>query len=384
MENINYASAHGTVHVSAKRFEPSPYTDKYKHDDLVFGIYCRRFYPLSLGEDPIEQYWKLRRGVMLFDVPEKPLSIRGAGAVALLERVFCRTIENLPLWRARYAIACTPQGGILMDGVLIRMAEDHFWYVQADGEFESWLHAHSDGLDVEISDPESRVLQIQGPMALEVLKAATAGQVPENFGYFHAGKFDFGGQQLLVTRTGWTGEMGFEVYSEATTDHGALWDHLMAAGEAFDLTFSAAESMGIRRIEAGILDYGTDMDQSMTPYEAGIGAFVDLDKPDFVGRKALANADQSCLLFGLSCAAVAPLAGLQVLDGSTVVGHMTVGAWTPYLEKGVGFVRFSNKGDWLGRKLSLCSPNGILHDCEIVSLPFYDAEKKIPRGLAED
>jgi glycine cleavage system aminomethyltransferase T len=384
MENINYASAHGTVHVSAKRFEPSPYTDKYKHDDMVFGIYCRRFYPLSLGEDPIEQYWKLRRGVILFDVPEKPLSIRGAGAVALLERVFCRTIENLPLWRARYAIACTPQGGILMDGVLIRMAEDHFWYVQADGEFESWLHAHSDGLDVEISDPESRVLQIQGPLALEVLKAATAGQVPENFGYFHAGKFDFGGQQLLVTRTGWTGEMGFEVYSEATTDHGALWDHLMAAGEAYDLTFSAAESMGIRRIEAGILDYGTDMDQSMTPYEAGIGVFVDLDKPDFVGRKALANADQSCLLFGLSCAAVAPLAGLQVLDGSTVVGHMTVGAWTPYLEKGVGFVRFNNKGDWLGRKLSLCSPSGVLHDCEIVSLPFYDAEKKIPRGLAEN
>ena len=382
MENPNYASAHGTVHISSKRFEPSPYAGKYESDNMVFGIYCKRFYPLSMGDDPIEQYWKLKRGVMLFDVPEKPLDIRGPGALTLLERVFSRRIENLPLWRARYAIACTPQGGVLMDGVLIRMAEDHFWYVQADGEFEPWLHAHSDGLDVEITDPRSRVLQIQGPAALEVLRAATAGQVPENFGYFHAGRFDFGGQELLVTRTGWTGELGFEVYSEAaTTDHDALWDHLMAAGQAFDMTLSAAESMGIRRIEAGILDYGTDIDHSMTPYEAGIGAFVDLDKADFVGRKALQKADQACLLFGLSCAEIAPLAGLQILDGNSVVGHMTAGAWTPYLEKGVGFVRFDQKGDWLGRHLSLCSPDGKLHDCDIVSLPFYDAEKNIPRGI---
>jgi len=384
MENLNYASAHGTVHVSTKRFEPSPYSDKYQRDDVVFGIYCRRFYPLSLGEDPIEQYWKLKRGVLLFDVPEKPLDIRGPDAVALLERVFSRRIDNLKPWRARYAIACTPQGGVLMDGVLIRIAEDHFWYVQADGEFESWLHAHADGLDVEITDPKSRVLQIQGPKALEVLNSATAGQLPESFGYFHAAKFNFGGQELLVTRTGWTGELGFEVYSEAATDHGALWDHLMLAGEPHGMTLSGAESMGIRRLEAGILDNGTDIDRSMTPYEAGIGAFVDLGKSDFVGREALVKADKDCLLLGLRCAETVPLTGLQVLDGSTVVGHMTAGAWTPYLDKGIGFVRFNQTGDWLGRKLSLCSPDGSLHDCDIVSLPFYDPEKKIPRGLAQD
>ena len=92
MENPNYASAHGTVHISSKRFEPSPYAGKYEHDNMVFGIYCKRFYPLSMGDDPIEQYWKLKRGVMLFDVPEKPLDIRGPGALALLERVFSRRI----------------------------------------------------------------------------------------------------------------------------------------------------------------------------------------------------------------------------------------------------------------------------------------------------
>jgi len=384
MKTPNYAAAHETLRISAKRFEVSPYTDKYTNDDTVFGVYCRRFYPLSTGDDPIEQYWKLRRGVLLYDVPEKPLDIKGPDAVALLERVFTRHIDSLKTWRARYAIACTLQGGILMDGVLIRLAQDHFWYVQADGEFESWLLAHSQGLDVTIRDPRSRVLQIQGPKSLEVLAAAAKGGVPDGFGYFHAGMFDFGGQELLASRTGWTGEMGIEIYSDgANTDHHALWDHLIAAGAPSGMAFSSAESMGIRRLEAGILDNGTDMDPSMTPYEAGIGAFVDLDKPDFVGRDALVKAEQSCLLMGLTCAETIPFAGLQVLDGNSVVGHMTAGAWTPYLQTGIGFVRFYQKGDWLGRKLTLCTQEGIQHACEIVSLPFYDAEKKIPRGLYE-
>jgi aminomethyltransferase len=380
MKNLNYAAAHETLRISAKRFERSPYIEKYARDDMVFGVYCRRFYPLSTGEDTIEQYWKLKHQVVLYDVPEKPLDIKGPDAVALLERVFSRHIDSLKIWCARYALACTPQGGILMDGVLIRLAQDHFWYVQADGEFESWLHAHSQGLDVTICDPKSRVLQIQGPKSFEVLQAATGKPVPEDFRYFHAGKFDFGGQELLVSRTGWTGELGIEIYSDANTDHHLLWDHLIAAGEPSGMAFSSAESMGIRRLEAGILDNGTDIDPSMTPYEAGLGAFVEPGKPDFVGRDALIKADQSRLLWGLTCARAVPFAGLQVLDGNSVVGHMTAGAWTPYLETGIGFVRFQQKGDWLGRKLTLGTIEGEQHACEIVSLPFYDSEKKIPRG----
>ena len=379
---MNYAASHHTVRISTKRFEVSPYAEKYAGDDTVYGIYCHRFYPFSNGADPIDQYWKLRREVMLYDVPEKPLEIKGPDAVKLLERVFARRIDTLGHWRARYAIACTPKGGILMDGVLIRMAEDHFWYVQADGEFESWLWAHAYELDVSILDPKSRVLQIQGPKSMEVLYAATNGQMPENFGYFHVGKFNFGGQELLVSRTGWTGELGFEIYSEgATTDHLALWDHLMDVGEAYGMESGSLDSMGIRRLEAGILDNGTDIDPAMSPYQAGLGAFVELDKGNFVGSKALAQADQECLLFGLSCDDVIPFARLQVFKGDQVVGRMTAGAWTPYLNKGIGFVRFDQAGNWLGRALSLCDRDGQHHGCEVVELPFYDKEKKIPRGL---
>jgi len=384
MEQSNYAASNQIVRVSAKRFEASPYVEKYVNDDILFGIYCGRLYPMTVGEDPIEHYWKLRRQVLLYDVPEKPLEIKGPGAVALLERVFTRRIGNLKQWRARYAISCTPQGGVLMDGVLIRLAQDHFWYVHADGEFESWLLAHAEGLDVSVRDPQSRVLQIQGPAALDVLRVSTNGQVPDVFGYFHAGRFDFGGQSLLVSRTGWTGEIGFEVYSDGlTTDHHALWEHLMLHGEPHGMMFSSAESMGIRRLEAGILDNGTDIERSMTPFEAGLGPFVDLQKTGYVGRDALLNADRGCMLFGLTCVGTVPFAGLEVLDGDEPVGRMTAGAWTPYLETGIGFVRFGHIDDWVGRKLAVCTRDGSRHSCDIVSLPFYDPEKKIPRGLTQ-
>ena len=126
---LSYASAHAIVPISEKRFEQSPYIERWRSNDVVFGAYAGRLYPLTFGADPLAEYWNLRRGVVLFDVPEKPLSIKGPDALRLLERVCCRRLSNLVKFRARYAIACAPDGGILMDGVVIRLADDHFWYV---------------------------------------------------------------------------------------------------------------------------------------------------------------------------------------------------------------------------------------------------------------
>ncbi len=390
-ESLGYASSHNIIRLSAKRYEQSPYLSKYMVDEAVFGLYANRFYPLSLGEsgDPITEYWKLRKEAMLYDVPEKPLEIKGPDAEKLLEHVFTRKISSLKRWRARYAIACTPSGHILMDGVLIRLAADHFWYVQADGPFESWLVAHSAGLDVEISDPYSWVLQIQGPKSMEILEAATdPNDRPDldSFGYFYAGKFRFGGQECLVTRTGWTGEMGFEIYSNPQIDHLALWDHLLESGRPFGMGFGSLESMGIRRIEAGILDNGTDIDTTMTPFEAGLGAFVNFKKDQFVGRDALEAADQTQLLFGLLCDSGTPSSGCELLVEEERVGRFTTGGYSPTLEQGIGYARFDhpseNKGGWLGQNLHWIDKEGLTHSGRVVNLPFYDEEKRIPRGLA--
>ncbi len=382
---INYAKSHDVVRISAKRYDQSPYHERYVNDQTIFGVYANRFYPLSLGGDPIKDYWNLRHKVMLYDVPERPLAIKGPDAVKLLEKVFTRKISNLKLWRARYAIACTPQGGIQMDGVLIRQAEDYFWYIKANGEFDLTLMAHADGLDIEIYDPQSWVIQIQGPNAMQVLEAANDGEMPEKFNYFFAGKFSLGGQKVLVSRTGWTGEMGFEIYSNPNIDHLAMWDHIMACGEPFGIQYGSLESMGIRRIEAGILDNGTDIDTTMTPFEAGLGMFVDFSKPDFVGRSALEKAERHCLLYGLITETGSPSSGYEVLAEETIVGRITAGGWSPTLEKGIGYVRFAipstQQNDWLGQTVTLRDGAGQLHESTVVTLPFYDAEKKIPRGL---
>ena len=383
-----YVDSFDTVQLSSYRLGRSPFADRYVTDQTIFGLYCGRLYPLKTApeEDPVPRYWKLRRGVLLYDVPEKPLEISGPDAGRVLEGVLACRVATLAVGRARYGIACNEDGTVLMDGVLMRLAQDRYWYVKANGEFTSWLEAHAIGLDADVTDPDSRVLQIQGPKSLDVLDAAIGGGLATDFRYFHAGFFDIGGQTLWVSRTGWTGEMGIEIYCNSgpePTDHDALWDHLFTGGEPFGLEFSSGSSMGIRRIEAGILDNGTDIEPDLTPFGAGLGNFVALDKGDFIGRSALVKADRSQLLFGLVCATATPDAGLQVHFENRPVGHITIGTWSPTLDTGVGYVRFDHPlpgGDWLGRTVSLLDHEGTPHPATVDTLPFVDKEKRLPRA----
>jgi len=371
-----------TVQVSARRFEESPFIERTDHPNMVRGVYAERYFAISLGEDPLEKYWTLRRRALMFDVPEKPVEISGPDSVPFLEKVLTRKVAPLQEGRGMYAIACTPEGGIFMDGVLFKLASDRYWYVQADGPLETWLSAMSDGFDVKVSDPQSRVIQIQGPASLDIMHAASAGAITEDMKYFRSGFFLLGGQNLYVSRTGFTGELGFEIYTDGTTtDHLSLWDHLTQAGEPFGMEFSSTRAMTLRRIEAGILGNLTDMDTTMTPFEAGLAAFVDMDKPNFVGRTALAHCDRRPLLFGIACADAVPVAGTVVVDSQNDIGVVTAGVPSPTLGCGIGYVRFSTPGNWVGRTLECRLPNGTDLPCDIVSLPFFDSDKKIARGL---
>ena len=383
-----YIDSFDTIRLSTYRLGRSPFADRYVTDQTVFGVYCDRLYPLktTADEDPVPNYWKLRRGVMLYDVPEKPLEITGPDAARLLDRVLACRAETLAVGRVRYGIACSEDGTVLMDGVVMRLAQDRFWYVKANGEFTSWLKANAIGLDVEVSDPDSRVLQIQGPKSLDVLDAAIGGGLSADFKYFHAGFFDVCGQRLWVSRTGWTGEAGIEIYCNSgpePTDHDALWDDLLACGEPFGMEFSSSSSMGIRRVESGILDNGSDIEPDLTPFGAGLGQFVRLDKEDFIGRAALETADRSQLLFGLVCATAAPHAGMQVHFDNGPTGHMTIGTWSPTLDTGVGYVRFDRPlpGDgWFAKTVHLHDRDGTPHEATVDTLPFVDKDKQLPRA----
>ena len=371
-----------TVGISARRFEESPFIERTDSPEMVRGVYAGRYFPIYMGEDVDHAYWTLRRRALIFDVPEKPVAISGPDAVPFLEKVLARKVATMKEGRGYYAVACTPQGGIFMDGVVFKLGENHFWYVQADGPFETWLLAHSGGFDVTISDPHSRVIQIQGPASIDIMKAASGGKIDESMKYFRSGYFDLGGQELYVSRTGFTNELGFEVYCDgAKTDHIALWDHLIASGEPFGMEFASSRAMTIRRIEGGILGNITDIDTTMTPFEAGLEFFVNMNKGDFIGRDALAEKDRRPLLHGLTCQEVTPISGSKIIDGAEVVGRITAGVPSPTLNCGIGYARFLRPGNWVGRNLKLALPDGSQHDAEIVALPFFDREKNIVRGI---
>lgn len=381
-----HAGASSTVSIFRRGIEQSPYADKWMTDGLMYSVYAGRLSAVGTDcDDPLDAYWKLRKNLMLYDIPERPIEIEGPDAVALLERVFTRRIATLPVLRACYGLICAPHGGIVMDGVLIRLADDKFWYVEANGDTAKWFLALSEGFDVTIRDPKSRVLQVQGPNALKFLEAAAPGQIPEKFRYFDAGFFNLGGQEVLISRTGWTNEMGIEIYGNANLDHSKLWDFLFETGSAFDLERAGSASLGLRRVEGGILDYQSDIDLTMTPYDAGLGAFVDLSKEDFVGKSALEKASKEPRLFGYTTKSAKVNAGLSIFEDGQQVGHTRSSCWSPTLERGVGYVVFDRPADagqsWVGRHLTVRDVDGVDQACEIVTLPFFDKQKRLPRGL---
>jgi aminomethyltransferase len=374
-----------TVGISARRFEESPFIERTQHPDMVRGVYAGRYFAISLNEDYIEKYWCLRQKALIFDTPEKPIEISGPDAEAFLDYVLARRVYTMSEGRGYYAIACTPKGGVFMDGVVFRFGKNRFWYVQADGPFEDWLMAHSGDYDITISDPQVRVLQIQGPASLDIMKKASHGAVDENLKYFRSGFFNIGGQKLYVSRTGFTNELGYEIYcSAAETDHIALWDHLMACGSSYGMEFSSTRAMTIRRIEGGILGNLTDMTQDMTPFEAGLSSFIDMEKPAFIGRDALVGKDKRSCLFGLTCETITPVSGSAVLNKGIKVGQITAGVPSPTLGLGVGYVRFYQPGSWVGRTLLMQMSDGTIHEGTIVDLPFFDKGKHLVKGLDRD
>ena len=365
--------------IRGHRFEHSPFYACYATAGALLGVYAGRLYPWLLDDDPNAAYWTLRRNAVLYDVPERPIEIAGPDAERLLDKVLTRDMSKLRVDRAAYGLACQPDGGILMDGIVMRLGPERFWYVQADGAIFPWFAAHGIDLAADVRDPRSWVLQVQGPRALDVLAAARDGGAPMR--YFDVAECVMGGQPLTVSRTGWTGELGFEVYTRADTDGPALWRHLLGAGAPFGLIHASLASMGIRRIEAGILDNGTDMDSRMTPFAAGIGKFVDFAKPAFIGKAALETADRRPLLQGIEFAEAAPEAGAEVFLGNAAIGRVTTYAWSPYLSRGIGYVRLNAPGEWPGTEARVRTDDGSTRDARIVPLPFYDPEKKIARGL---
>lgn len=360
----------------------------YHEIERPFGphycVYNRRLMACCFDKiNTVSGYWLLRRKAAVLHTGEYPLQFAGPDAEKLLNHLFTKDITRLKPGRCGYGLPCYEDGGMITDGILLRLEDERFWYVQADGDFYSWARAHSLGLDVEISDPEVYVSQVQGPNSMKVLSAAADDGMPEPFNYFGIARVKFGGQDVVISRTGYTNELGWEFYTEPHHDAEALWTHLSGKGDPFGMQLHGLDSMNIRRIEAGILNAGSDFHSGTTPFMVGLGKFVDLEKPDFIGKSALVSDPGDNRLQGLIVPDGEPCIGGEVRT-TVSIGKVTAGAVSPYLQRGIGIALMHDGAHPDETSVSVFCTDGMFHQGTLASLPLYDKQAEIPRGKRVD
>ncbi|MDT8320605.1 MAG: aminomethyltransferase family protein [Xanthomonadales bacterium] len=364
---------------------PHPLVHQEFPHDPCFGIYNRRLRSLEYGNVRTEDlYWRLRRQVGLSHTGELATEIRGPQAESMLDRVFTRDVSRVRVGRCSYQLACFADGGMIMDGVLLRLAPDRFWYAQGDGEFPVWLRAQAEGFAVEVFDTHVWISQVQGPRSMDVLAQVSDEGMPEPFGYFDLAHIHIGGQPVVISRTGFTSELGWEFYFGPDADADVIGERILEAGEAHGIHTIPAAATNARRIEAGLQFAGTDFDASVTPFAAGLGFLVDLEKADFIGQAALARADKRRRTWGLQCeGGVARHGDTLSLDGKPA-GRVCSSAWSPYLQRGVAIARLKDPALGPGTELQVECTDGRTRDGKLCELPMYDRAGEIPRGKCTD
>jgi aminomethyltransferase len=293
-----------------------------------------------------------------------------------------REVSKHLVGRCRYSLFVNREGGVMFDTVILRPAQDEF-YVNGPA---AWIRGIADGhgwQDVLIEDTTIYPLQVQGPRAAELIRRL-AGEETAALPYYRLTEARILETPFLISRTGWSGEAGFELYALDNTRADEIWDHILTTGADLDLMVTSSSEM--RRVEAGIFNLGTDLTPDLTPYGVGLGRLVDLNRPgDFVGKGALAQAaafpPKRCLtgiVFDED-----PRAEFETLwpvthDGRTV-GRCTVATHSPQLSRHIGFVNVPGEVAPPGTRLEIVAPTGVVM-ATTHAIPFVDPARKKMRG----
>jgi glycine cleavage system aminomethyltransferase T len=377
------------------RLRKSPYFWKSRaHGVAVYSVYNHTYHPRHYG-DPVAEYWALLEDVTLWDVGvERQIEIAGPDAFAFTNTLVPRDLTKCAVGQCKYVFITAPDGGIINDPVLLRVDEDRFWLSLADSDVGLWALAlaHAGGWDVRVREIDVAPVQVQGPKAKAVVTDLFGGDVAD-MPYYHLRHAVLDGMDVVVSRTGYSAEIGYEIYlHQATRDAGRLWDRVWEAGRPHGMR--PIGPCHIRRIEGGMLAYGCDITLDTNPLEVGYDYtwMVDLDQEaDFVGKDALIRAKAQ----GLSRSMVgveiggAPLGSFNdgsmiepftVLDGSgRVVGSVTSACWSPRLERNIGLAMVATPSTPRGTTLAVATLDDT-RDAVVVEKPFVDPRKNTPKG----
>jgi glycine cleavage system aminomethyltransferase T len=352
-------------------------------------MYSPQAYESDANGGLLKEYQYLTQSVVMWDgATQRQIQIKGNDAAEFVDAIITRDVPSLlPVGSARLALICNARGGILNTPVVLRVAEDEFWLSTSDSDVLLWAQGTngSGAYDVAINEIDVAPLQVQGPRSSQLM-AQLFGDHILNMPYYSLIHEKLEGTSVVVSRTGFSAEIGFEIYPmNATVNAEKIWNRIMEVGKQFDLHVIAPSEP--RRIEAGILLYGQDMDIENNPYEVGLGWLVDVTKQDFIGKqpltqfKALGVAKQlAAVVFGGN-----PIKWynedfyfVSEADSGYEVGYMTSAFYSPAWQSNIGFAMVESRFAQQDTKLQIELPGDGAVAGEVVRRPFVDPRKTKP------
>ena len=351
-----------------------------------FSVYNHMYIPRDFGS-PEKNFWNLIETAILCDVAvERQVQITGKDASKFVQLLTPRNLRNMAVGQCKYILITNSDGGIINDPILLRLEENKYWISLADSDVLLWAQgvAVNTNFDVKICEPDVSPLQLQGPRSQDIL-AKLIGEDIRDLKYYWLRKVNLQGIDLIISRTGWSSELGYEIYLQDNSHGNELWEMIMSAGNCFGL--KPGHTSTIRRIEGGMLSYHADMDINTNPFELGLDRLVDLNGPyNFIGKTALEHIKQS----GVTRKQV----GL-IIDGEPLlmpntkfwpvsidgkkIGKVTSAVYSPRLEKNLALAMVETRYDGIGRAFKV-EIQGQLRDAQTTKKPFYDPDKKLTKS----
>ena len=362
----------------------SPYFDStVKWGATGFSVYNHMYIPRDFG-NPEQNFWNLIEKAILCDVAvERQVEITGPDAYKFIQLLTPRDLSKLAVGQCKYVLITNNEGGILNDPVLLRLAENHFWLSLADSDVLLWAQgvAVNSDLNVQIKEPDVSPLQLQGPTSGEIM-VKLFGESIKDLKYYWFKEFDLDGIPLIVSRTGWSSEFGYELFLRDGSKGNDLYEKIMNAGKEHGL--QPGHTSSIRRIEGGMLSYHADADIHTNPFELGFDRLVSLDNDiEFIGKAALKKIKAEGIKrkqvgLEINCE---PLSGPNttfwpIKKNNNEIGKVTSAVYSPRLKKNIALAMVNIKNSEIGTDLKVETNKGKF-TAKIVEKPFYDPKKKI-------
>ena len=362
----------------------SPYFDStVKWGATGFSVYNHMYIPRDFG-GPEKNFWNLIEKAILCDVAvERQVEITGPDAYKFIQLLTPRDLSKLSIGQCKYVLITNNDGGILNDPVLLRLAENHFWLSLADSDVLLWAQgvAVNSALNVKITEPDVSPIQLQGPTSGEIM-INLFGESIKDLKYYWLKEYDLGGIPLIVSRTGWSSELGYEIYLRDGSKGNELYEKIMSAGKEHGL--QPGHTSSIRRIEGGMLSYHADADINTNPFELGLDRLVNLDTEiNFIGKEALKKIKQDGITrkqvgIEIDCE---PLKGpnttfWKIIKDNKDIGKVTSAVYSPRLKKNIALAMIKIEQSEIGNKFQVNTGEDSF-ECTVVEKPFYDPKKKI-------